>query len=159
MTGNAPNTRNWKAIEMPDFVGRIYKLTVTGEVEIIGTGTTAKLTKHHPQGFNPAILLLDLDIHSPGGIQGQIARFVKVTYEEKTSGNQYTEVDILFDGEIIARVKVEHPKTATSSRAATPAKKKPGKKKVGKKAPAIKKTAKKKGRQKTRPEIETPRSA
>lgn len=144
MAGNAPNTRNWKAIEMPDFVGRIYKLTVTGEVEIIGTGTTAKLTKHQPQGFNPAILLLDLDIHSPGGIQGQIARFVKVAYEEKTSGRQYTDVDILFDGEIIAHVKVDHPKTAASPRAATTAKKKPAKRKAAKKAPAKKTTAKKK---------------
>jgi hypothetical protein len=135
MSGNAPNTRNWKAKEMPDFVGRNYRLTVSGEVEIVGTGTTAKLTKHQPQGINPAILLLDLDINSPGGIQGQIARFVKVTYEEKTSGNQYTEVDILFEGNIIARLKVDHPKTA--------AKKKPAKKTAEKKKPAKKKAAKK----------------
>ena len=42
MAGNAPNSRNWKAVEMPDVIDRNYKLTVTGEVEIIGTGTTAK---------------------------------------------------------------------------------------------------------------------
>jgi len=136
----APNTRNWKAVEMPDFIGRNYKLTVTGEVEIIGTGTTAKLAKHHPQGFNPAILLLDLDIHSPGGIQGQIARFVKVSYQEQTSGHQYTQVDILFEGAISARIDVQHPKTA----AAPAAKKKPPKKKAAKKAPAKKAAAKKK---------------
>ncbi|HMK69501.1 MAG TPA: hypothetical protein VK442_00870 [Xanthobacteraceae bacterium] len=144
MAGNAPNTRNWKAVEMPDFIGRNYKLTVTGEVEIIGTGTTAKLVAHQPQGFNPAILLLDLDIHSPGGIQGQIARFVKVSYQEPTSGHQFTQVDILFEGAIIARVAVEHPKTVAAPRAAPAAKKKPAKKKAAKKAPAKKAAAKKK---------------
>ncbi len=54
MAGDAPNTRNWKAMEIPDFVGRNYHLTVSGEVELTETGTTAKLTKHQPQGINPA---------------------------------------------------------------------------------------------------------
>jgi hypothetical protein len=136
----APHTRNWKARELTNKVGRDGRLTVTGEVMLIGTGTTAKLVLHVPQGINPAILLLDLDITSTGGIQGQIARWVKVSYEQKTSGRQYNEVDIFSGGEIIARIKVDHPLTAKNKPAKKSAKK-PAKKSANKKS--AKKSAKK----------------
>lgn len=136
----APHTRDWKAMELTNIIGRDGRLTVTGEVMLIGTGTTAKLVLHQPQGINPAILLLDLEIHSTGGIEGQIARWVPVSYEQKTSGRQYKEVDILFEGQIVAHVQVEHPVSV----AAPAAKKKPTKKPVKKpaKKPAKKSTKK-----------------
>ncbi len=133
----APNTRNWKAMELPDFVGRNYHIEVSGEVALAGTGTTAKLTKRQPQGFNPAILLLDLEINTTGGIQGHIVRWAKVAYQEKTDGSQYDEADILYEGKIIEQIKVEHPKTVAARRAAA------GKKKPAKRKPAKKKAAKK----------------
>ena len=35
----------------------------------------------------------------------------KAAYTRPTSGNAYDEVDILFEGQIIERIKVGHPKT------------------------------------------------
>jgi len=148
MAGSPPNSKNWEAIEVSDLTGRSATLTVTGEVEIIGTGTTAKLTEHVPQGINPAILLLDLDIHSPGGIQGQIALYVPVKYQKKTSGRQYQEVDILYQGAIIQHVKVIHPLSAAATAPAKATKKKAAKKPAAKKKIAKKKTVKKKSAKK-----------
>ena len=47
----APNTRNWQANEIPDFVGRRYLLTVSGDVEVTATNRVPKLTSHVPQGI------------------------------------------------------------------------------------------------------------
>jgi hypothetical protein len=140
-------TRDWEALEMADMIGQTGQITVTGEVELTDTGTTAEL-KERPPGINPRILLLDLVIHRPGGIQGHIAWFETLTFKKKSSGNAYDEVDILYAGEIVQRVKVEHPLTFAVPRAAPPAKEAPtkeapAKKKPAKAAAAKKKTAKK----------------
>ena len=131
-------TRDWEALEMTDMIGQHGQITVTGEVELTETGTTAELREHTPSGLNPKILLLDLVIHRQGGIQGHIAWFEKLTFKMKSSGNAYDEVDILYGGEIVQRVKVEHPLTF----AAPPAKKPPAKKAPAKEAPSQKKPAK-----------------
>lgn len=146
MAGSAA-TRDWEALEMADMIGQYGHITVTGEVELADTGTTAELKERTP-GINPKILLLDLVIHRPGGIQGHIAWFETLTFKKKSLGNEYDEVDILYGGEIIQRVKVEHPLTFAAPRAAPPAKKAPvketpAKKKPAKAAAAKKKTAKK----------------
>jgi hypothetical protein len=107
----APNTRNWKANEIPDFVGRTYSLVVTGDVEVNATNKTPKLSVHNPQGINPSILLLDLKIVSSGGFGGALMHYKQVIFKKRTSGNQYSEVDILFDGRIIKRIRVGHPKS------------------------------------------------
>jgi len=114
----APNTRNWNANEIPDFVGRRYRLVVTGDVQVTATNLTPKLTLH-VQGINPRILLLDLTIVSSGGFGGQIVFYKSVQFMRNTSGSQYSEVDILFGGKIIKRIKVGHPKSLK-----TPAKRK-----------------------------------
>jgi hypothetical protein len=147
MAGDAPNTRNWKAMEISDFVGPNYRLTVSGEVELTETGTTAKLVKHQPPGFNPAILLLNLEIDRTGGTHGHIAWWAKVDYQQKTNSSQYEEVDVLYHGDIIKRITIEHPKTAASAGAAA-AKKKPAKRKAAKKKSAKKKSAKKASKKK-----------
>jgi hypothetical protein len=150
---SAPNTRNWKAVEMPDFVGRIYRLTVTGEVEVSATNLTPKLDEHIPQGFNPRILLLDLTIVSAGGLGGPIMIYKPARYARPTTGDQYEEVDILFEGKVIERIEVDHPKTVAKAPAKKSAKKKPAKKSAGKaskKTAAKKKSAKKKAGKKKR---------
>jgi hypothetical protein len=119
----APATRNWKADEIPDFAGRRYLLAVRGDVQVTATNLAPKLTVHTPQGFNPRILLLDLSIVSTGRFGGQIVFFRSVHFTKVTSGDQYDEVDILFDGKIIQRIKVGHPKSLKG-----PAKKKRAKK-------------------------------
>ena len=148
----APKTRNWSANELPDFAGHRYHLKVHGEVETSATNYAPKLTEHIPQGFNPRILLLDLTIVKTAEFGGQVVAFRSADYDRPTNGHQYDEVDILFDGEIIERIKVGHPKTfaaaapkkpAARKAAKTSGKKKPAKKKAAKKAPAKKKGAKK----------------
>jgi hypothetical protein len=107
----APNTRSWKANEIPDFAGRTYRLVVTGDVQVTATNLTPKLSVHSPMGINPRILLLDLKIVSSGGFGGQIVFYKHVLFSKATSGNQYSEVDILFGGKIIKRIRVGHPKS------------------------------------------------
>jgi hypothetical protein len=139
----APNTRNWSAKELPDFAGHRYHIEVNGEVETLATNFSPRLAEHVPQGINPRILLLDLTIVKTAEFGGQIVEFHKVAFEHQTSGLQYDEVDILFEGEIIQRIKVDHPKTAAAA-----APKKPAAGKAAKKS-AKKKPAKKKGAKKT----------
>ena len=131
-------TRDWEALEMTDMIGQHGQITVTGEVELTETGTTAELREHVPSGLDPKILLLDLVIHRQGGIQGHIAWFEKLTFKMRSSGNAYGEVDILHGGNVVQRVKVEHPLTF----AAPPAKKPPAKKAPVKETPSQKKPAK-----------------
>jgi hypothetical protein len=135
-------TRDWEALEMADMIGQHGQITVTGEVELTDTGTTAELKAHAPPGADPKILLLDLVIHRPGGVQGHVAWFETLTFKMKSSGNSYDEVAILYAGEIVRRVKVEHPLTFTAPRAAPSASKAPAETRA-KAAAAKKKTAKK----------------
>jgi hypothetical protein len=150
----APKTRNWSAKELSDLIGRHPHIEVSGQVETLATNFSPKLTEHVPQGINPRILLLDLTIVKTAEFGGQIVEFHKVTFEHPTSGHQYDEVDILFDGEIIERIKVSHPLTVAAAKTPAPskpakksakksAKKKPAKKKASKKPAAKKKGAKK----------------
>lgn len=119
----APKTRNWNANEIPDFAGRRYLLVVNGDVQVTATNLTPKLKVHVPQGINPRILLLDLSIVSSGGLGGQIVFYKSVHFTKATSGNQYDEVDILFGGKIIQRIKVGHPKSVTAAASRKRAKK------------------------------------
>jgi hypothetical protein len=140
-------TRDWEALEIADMIGQHGQIRVIGEVELTDTGTTAELKERAP-GINPKILLLDLVIHRPGGIQGHIAWFEQLTFKKKSLGSEYDEVDILYGGEIIQRVKVEHPLTFAAPRAAPPAKKAPAKEAPAKKKPAKAAAAKKKAAKK-----------
>ena len=139
----APYTRNWSANELPDFAGRNYHVEVKGEVETRSSNMVPKLRLHGPQGLNPRILLLDLTIELDGDLGGQVVMLRKAEYARPTLGNAYDQVDILFEGAIIERIKVGHPKTV----AAAPKKKtakKTGKKsarKAARKSPAKKKKA------------------
>jgi len=120
---SAPKTRNWKANEIPDFVGRVYRLHVTGDVQVTATNRDPVLSVHTPQGINPRILLLDLKIVSRGGFGGQIVFYKQATFMRPTSGDQYDEVDILWEGRIIARIRVGHPKSLTAAKKKTARKK------------------------------------
>lgn len=136
----APKTRNFRAMEMPDFAGRRYQLIVSGEVFVTAGNQTPELTSHSPHGFNPRIKLLDLSIKTTGPIGTDPVEWRKIDppYREPTNGRQYDEVNVLFEGDVVERLSVEHPKTV----AAAPAKKKIVKKKA-KKTTAKKKKAKK----------------
>ena len=127
-----PSTRNWKAIEFPNLIGRRYWLMVAGEVLVTSTNQVPKLSAHVPQGINPRILLLDLKIVRTGGIGLPVLLYKQALFQRRTSGNQYDEVDILYRGRIIKRIKVAHPKSVAS--VAKKRRKKTKKKKAKRKA-------------------------
>jgi hypothetical protein len=142
----APRTRKWSANELLDFVHHRYHLKVTGEVETPATNLLPKLTEHVPQGFNPRIFLLDLTIVKTAEIGAPLEAFRNATYDRPTTGNEFDEVDILFDGQIIEHIKVGHPKSETAAKkpaARKAVKKKPAKKKAAAKKKGAKKVAKK----------------
>jgi hypothetical protein len=134
-------TRDWEALQMADTVAQQGHITVTGEVELTDTGTTAELKEHTPPGTDPKVLLLDLVIHRHGAGQSHVAWFETLTFKMKSSGDSYDEVAILYGGEIVRRVKVEHPLTFTAPPAAPTATKAPAETRA-KTAAAKKKTPK-----------------
>jgi hypothetical protein len=149
----APRTRKWSANELLDFVHHRYHLKVTGEVETPATNLLPKLTEHVPQGFNPRIFLLDLTIVKTAEIGAPLEAFRNATYDRPTTGNEFDEVDILFDGQIIEHIKVGHPKSETAAKkpaARKAVKKKPAKKKAPAKKKGAKKAAKKAAKKSTK---------
>jgi hypothetical protein len=132
-------TRDWEALQMADTIAQQGHITVTGEVELTDTGTTAELKEHTPPGADPKVLLLDLVIHRHGGAQSHVAWFETLTFKMKSSGDGYDEVAILYGGEIVRRVKVEHPLTFAAPPAAPSASKAPAESRA--KAAAAKKKA------------------
>ena len=125
---------------MADTVAQQGHITVTGEVELTDTGTTAELKEHTPPGTDPKVLLLDLVIHRHGAGQSHVAWFETLTFKMKSSGDSYDEVAVLYGGEVVRRVKVEHPLTFTAPPAAPSANKPPAETRA-KAAAAKKKTA------------------
>ncbi|MDQ2688040.1 MAG: hypothetical protein M3Y28_09265 [Armatimonadota bacterium] len=73
------------------------RLKVTGAVMTPTPGYTVTLTEAHPQGINPFILLLRLELTPPTGIVPQHVVTVPVEYEKETDF-KYTQVSILPDG-------------------------------------------------------------
>jgi hypothetical protein len=108
MARPAPQTRYWKAREdrQPGPGRKGVALIVTGEVEVGNTNETPHLAEHQPQGFNPKILLLDLSI-TASGVGNPVLTWKPVRFEKQVERDQHSEVDILWEGNIIARVEVE----------------------------------------------------
>jgi hypothetical protein len=102
------DTRNWRAwIDlMPPNPGDFQ---VTGEVYVSNPGIRPELTPAIPQGINPAILLLDLKLVQQPGMWTQVMTWAKTNYKETTTpkSQRYSEVEIHFNGESIAQIKVE----------------------------------------------------
>ncbi|HYG33995.1 MAG TPA: hypothetical protein VEC99_04380 [Clostridia bacterium] len=69
------------------------KLRVKGVIMMPTPGYRLNLTRATPQGINPAILLLNLDITPPTGIQPQVLTPTPVAYEEQ-SNERYRSVQI-----------------------------------------------------------------
>ncbi len=90
-------SRNWKAMELSDFVGREYNLTITGDVETFESNQVPKLAPAHPQGIVKEELILDLTVETTGGIPSHIARFVTVEYHHEISAQEYRTVRIRGD--------------------------------------------------------------
>ena len=101
-------TRNWKAWQnLQPPIGPTVRLTVTGGFESTNTNQTAQLSEHRPQGTNPAILLLDLTV-STSGVGNPVVQWRDVASVKKDiRKDQYTEVEMLWQGQPIDKAKVE----------------------------------------------------
>lgn len=101
----APETRKWKA-ELNLMPISPRPLRVTGEVKTTAGNLKPRLKMAKPQGINPAILILDLAIVDTGGPGTTDVTFRPARYAKPAKQGQYQEVNIRFDGKIIARAKV-----------------------------------------------------
>jgi hypothetical protein len=112
MADSAPNTYNWIALgQYPSQDSPDGRLTVSGEVQVIGTYTRAELTVHSQPVFQvPVVALVELDI-IPGATQDQIARWVGVSCEQQSRmfGQQIQQVHVLFNGSILMQLTVTYP--------------------------------------------------
>jgi len=68
------------------------RLMVRGICTCPTTGFKGSLQRANPQGINPEILILDLEMIRPGGEAGQMVTDVPVEYSEQ--GFRYTDVTI-----------------------------------------------------------------
>jgi hypothetical protein len=83
------------------------ELHVIGEITVGNPGIYAVLLKRVPQGINPRILLLDLHLMQKSGMWPQIVTCIAVRYDAVIIGRGYTEVDVLYQGELIAQIPVD----------------------------------------------------
>lgn len=82
---------------------------VIGEALVGNPGIRAHLCVRHPQGINPKILLLDLYLTQEPGMWPQVLTWTQARYDKVLSpGSQrYESVDVFYEGESIAQIKVE----------------------------------------------------
>jgi hypothetical protein len=101
-----PRTINWHAWinVMPGPPSRLY---VTGEVETGAGNMLPRLTETVPQGINPTVLLLDLTIVQEGDLGIDLVAYRPARFEKPVQPGQYSQVEIRFEGEIVATVDVK----------------------------------------------------
>ena len=105
MANPAPKTKEFKAWQNVQPGGK-PKLIVIGKVETSNSNQTPHLSEHVPPGINPKILLVDLTITTKGvGDAVQDCRDVR--FEKPITRDQYSHVDILWEGNIILHLTVE----------------------------------------------------
>jgi hypothetical protein len=101
----APRNKNWKAWQNLQPPGP-PRLIVTGQVELSNTNETPDLREHVPQGINPEILLLDLSI-TAHGVGNPVMTWRDVRFEKSIQRDQYSTVEISWDGQRIESLSVE----------------------------------------------------
>jgi hypothetical protein len=98
--------KDWSAFvnAMPGPGPRNRDLIVTGQVQLGVAGQGVSLKIMEPQGINPAILMLEVDIEEKIG--AQVLTWYDVRLEVPTDQSAYTEVSILWKGEMLATVPI-----------------------------------------------------
>jgi len=82
-------------------------LHVAGQVLVPNPGIIPRLQRAVPQGFNPAVLLLDLVQHQLPGIWPQVVVPRDVDYVEEPYGDHHTTVSIVSGTYQVATVEIE----------------------------------------------------
>jgi hypothetical protein len=94
---------DWEAVadEMPP---KPYALRVKGKVKG-NAGQTVKLTPAKPQGINPKILILNLEIIGRGTVPADLDG----SYEDAKYDGQYNEVTVVYDTESLTfKIEIVH---------------------------------------------------
>ena len=99
-------THSWEAWNnlMP---GAEKTIHVVGKVHVTSGGWTARLSKRVPQGFNPEILLLELNVIPPTGIVIQPISDLPVEFSEKYTGGKFTKAQVFCGEKVIADLPVK----------------------------------------------------
>ena len=103
----AYQTRNWTAVEGSNLIGSDYKLTVSGEVEVLKSNEEPHLVEAKPQGINPTELILDLDVRNGEQIGGHVVLWKAATFSKPISAGEYHDVVVRQAGGSSSKVKVE----------------------------------------------------
>ena len=77
------------------------KLIVIGQIEVPTGGFKAKLVRAVPQGINPAILLLDVEVTKPTGIVTQAISRIDLRFEESPPLVRYTSVTTRLESDTV----------------------------------------------------------
>ncbi len=81
-------------------------LIVVGQVETSAGNLQPRLEPATPQGFNPAILLLNLTIVDTGKPATEDIAFRDVRFETPASQGQFSHAEIHFEGESCVSMEV-----------------------------------------------------
>ena len=79
---------------------------MVGQVQTSSTNETPQLSEHVPQGINPKIFLLDLTI-TASGKGDMLMSWQEVRFFASIERDQYSNVDILWDGKRIESLEVQ----------------------------------------------------
>jgi len=85
------------------------RLIMVGDVRVPTDGWQARLTKRSPQGINPKILILDVNVQQPEGDSTLEITTIPLRYEESPPQDEYGQVMIANGaGEIVVCVGRRH---------------------------------------------------
>lgn len=79
---------------------------VVGSVQVTNPGIDVKLTKTIPQGFNPQILLLDLELTQKPGMWPQVLTWKQVRYESLLADAKFTHSEISCGTQVLKKLEV-----------------------------------------------------
>lgn len=94
--------------EMPPEPRRFH---IVGEVQVQNLGVEALLTVRGPQGIDPYILRLNLNLHQKSGVWPQMVAWVAAVYDETMLplAGRYIEVQVFHGDELLVTEPVYEP--------------------------------------------------
>lgn len=84
-------------------------LHVIGEVLVGNPGIQAQLNMREPQGINPNILFLDLNLIQQSGMWPEVMTWVPVRYDKVLSPSSiiYTNIEFFHESNVIETIEVD----------------------------------------------------
>jgi hypothetical protein len=115
-----PKTENWHAVEnrRPGRNGArdTHCVIVAGYVEVADTDHAPRLTKAAPQGSDPSVLVLDLNVETDRNGMASVVRKL-ASFDTLVENGTYSRFEIRWDGASIGSGPVEDDKQAFQSSA------------------------------------------